>query len=349
MSSRRRSMFSTSDSDRMESRTSDFQKKCAFDYWNDFSAPPIPWKMNCTDPHSIFAPPKNPISILDPIFKNRKKRAQKAMTAEVDEEWVMVDFVDLGKVKDTMENKDSDRKSQRESSSQGQPDTVQSTSCRFRKATSYFVLTKDLRIKREALCDDTANQHLCDTVFHIGPDRRAYYGVSILFKIHSPQIAALFTNRDDGDSDHRPRSSQKYSVVLEDVMPLSFEFLRAFFYCLNPPLMGDNAADVLYAARKFGLSSLESAARDFCLNVCGVHDSLAVLPRVHELGYFDLSKEILDSNALFEEAKNMFRFKNLSNIDHRLLHGVLSTAAMAKVGANPAQGVNGTASDRQYV
>ena len=44
------------------------------------------------------APPKNPISILNP-FTKKPRRRRKGGALEDDEEWVMIDFVDLGKVK----------------------------------------------------------------------------------------------------------------------------------------------------------------------------------------------------------------------------------------------------------
>jgi len=290
-----------------------------------------------------------------------------------EEEWIMVDFVDLGRVKEKMEEQKSPEPLRRHGSAPSlrrrkarkPKEAEDEESCRQRKATSYFVLSKDLRIKREALCDDTNNAHFCDTTFLVGPDQRVYYGVSILFRIQTPSIAELWTrpnvhDHDDNeyesdymDSDvHRGYNSEYHHptvIVLEDIMPLCFEFLRAYFYCLNPPLCGDNAADVLYAAKKFGLPALASAARDFCLNVQGFHDSLAVLPRVHELGYYDLSQRILDDNELFEDARKMFQFKNLANIDHRLLDGVLTTAAMQKVGAVPRETLKGRIGDGQIV
>lgn len=347
---RKGSMFDKpGSSDRSCSQTSNLQKKWTFDYWSDFAAPPIPWDLKCTDPNSIFAPPKNPISILNP-FTKKPRRRRKGGALEDDEEWVMIDFVDLGKVKDKMdENKDSPEPLQRSRSASlisRKNRTKRSKSAEEsgpvnppKKATTYFCLSKELRMKREALCDDRTNAQFCDTTFHVGPDQRVYYGVSILFRIHTPSINELWTQSDDPGL-----------IVMEDIMPPCFEFLRAYFYCLNPPLCGINAADVLYAAKKFGLPALENAAYDFCLNVSGLHDSLAVLPRVHELGYYDLSQQILDNNELFEEARNMFQFKNLANIDHRLLDGVLTTAAMQKTGRGAAQGMKDRVGrQRQFV
>jgi len=210
-----------------------------------------------------------------------------------------------------------------DSDGEAQDDAQHGFTRKYRQCATYESLTRDLKMKRDALCNDAKNAPLCDCVCEVGAERQRFNVVSFLFAMVNANLAEVFAPR-------RDRASEV--IVLEDITPICFSFLREYFYCLNPDICADNAPDILYAAKKWNLTNLGDAAQAFILSAEGVNDSIAVISRCHELGFYELSLRILFENRNFEQAMEVFQFDKVSpdalrDMDHKLLTGVLTTAS----------------------
>jgi len=184
----------------------------------------------------------------------------------------------------------------------------------YKKCYSYPSLQNDLKVKIESLCDDSTNSDLCDATFEIGRDAKRFHVVAALFAIHSTELNQLLQENED------------QVIVIEDVTAECFEFLRQYFYCLNPVITVENVSYILYAAKKLRISSLIEATQQFILSVKGVDDLLLILSLLHALKLFEMCNEVIMQNKLNEDAAIVFNSRNLNLLPTELMIRLLKQA-----------------------
>lgn len=125
-------------------------------------------------------------------------------------------------------------------------------------------------------------------------------------------------------------------IVIDDVTADCFEFLRQYFYCLNPVITVENVSYILYAAKKLKISSLIEATQEFILAVKpvgqGVDDLLLILSILHALTLRDMCNQVILANKLNEDAAKVFHSRNLN---------MLPTELMIRVKCCPLYKLNG--------
>ena len=75
-------------------------------------------------------------------------------------------------------------------------------------------------------------QALCDATFQIGDKKQVFHVVAALFATHSEELNAML--RDNKDE----------VIVIEDITDVCFQFLRQYFYSLNPVMCLKNISDM---------------------------------------------------------------------------------------------------------
>lgn len=102
----------------------------------------------------------------------------------------------------------------------------------------YPSLEQDIQFKMQSLCNDASNSGLCDASFCIGVNKQMFHVVSALFAVHSTELDDLFRRHEDR------------TIMFEDITVDCFQFLRLYFYGLNPVIPLEDVSDILYAANK---------------------------------------------------------------------------------------------------
>jgi len=189
----------------------------------------------------------------------------------------------------------------------------------YKKCYNYPSLQNDLKTKIESLCDDSSNSDLCDATFRIGRNAKQFHVVAALFAIHSTELNLMLQENED------------QVIVIEDVTADCFEFLRQYFYCLNPVINVENVSYILYAARKLKISSLIEATQQFILAVKGVDDLLLILSLLHALTLRDMCNEVIMANKLNEDAAKVFHSRNLNLLPTELMIRLLQQATFQTV------------------
>lgn len=184
----------------------------------------------------------------------------------------------------------------------------------YKKCYSYPSLQNDLKCKIESLCDDSANSDLCDATFEIGRQAKRFHVVAALFAIHSTELNQML------------QENEEQVIVIEDVTAECFEFLRQYFYCLNPVITVDNVSYILYAAKKLKISSLIEATEEFILAVKGVDDLLLILSLLHALKLLEMCNRVILANKLNEDAAKVFHSRNLNMLPTELMIRLLKQA-----------------------
>jgi len=190
-----------------------------------------------------------------------------------------------------------------------------------KKCYSYRSLQNDLKQALESLCDDSTNSDLCDATFEIGRRCRRFNVVAALFAIHSTELNRMLQEKEE---------EEDRVIVVDDITEECFEFLRLYFYCLNPAITVQNVSYILYAAKKLKIGALIEAAKEFILAVKGVDDLLLILSLLHALKLMEMCNEVIVVNKLNEDAAKVFHSENLNLLPTELMILLLKQATFPK-------------------
>ena len=86
---------------------------------------------------------------------------------------------------------------------------------------------------------------LCDTLFIIGNEynKQGFRGIAALFAAHSAVLKSMLFGG--------MQESSNKEVVIADITPSAFEFIKCCCYASNAELKVTDYVDVLYAAKKY--------------------------------------------------------------------------------------------------
>lgn len=163
--------------------------------------------------------------------------------------------------------------------------------------------------RMKSLCNDSNDQAqaLCDATFQIGENKQVFHVVAALFATHSETLNALL--RDNRDE----------VIVIEDVTSVCFQFLRQYFYSLNPVICLANISDILYAADKLGTNALLETGKRFISEVTGINDLLLILSELHARRLYAEVDRQISNRKLFEDAATVFGCENYKTLPTELM------------------------------
>ena len=117
----------------------------------------------------------------------------------------------------------------------------------------------------------------------------------------------MFESRADNNSNIR-------LCIIDDISPDTFEFLREYFYNLDPKMNNFNAVEIVYASTKYLLPSLQHPCSKF---INGLYDTqtgtnkldiyscwLPMMVQLYNIGFHDMSISLLNKSLhLYQDAK----------------------------------------------
>ena len=135
------------------------------------------------------------------------------------------------------------------------------------------------------------NSQLDNVTFIVGPDKEKIPGNRTVFALQSPVLQAmLFGNMIEAKSDE---------IVISDITPQSFKFLKDLFYGNEKDLNVDVVCGVLYACKKYLLIDLECECYKFIENVSDLNDWWKLM----QSQTLNTSKDIDMTDALIRKSK----------------------------------------------
>ena len=142
------------------------------------------------------------------------------------------------------------------------------------------------------LCANLINNSQVDNViFVVCPAKEKIAGNRTIFGLQSPVLQAmLFGNMMDAKSDE---------IIISDVTPQAFKFLKDLFYGNEKDLSVDIVCDVLYACKKYLLIDLECECYKFIENINNLNDWWKLM----QLQTVVTSKDIDMTDALIRKCK----------------------------------------------
>ena len=90
-------------------------------------------------------------------------------------------------------------------------------------------------------CESSKN----DVIFVVGNESTEIYGIRELFSKHSEVFSTMFLDK-----------SCNKQVIIPDVSPKVFKWLKSYVYGYNPSLTPENVIDITLMSDKFGIKSL---------------------------------------------------------------------------------------------
>jgi len=178
-----------------------------------------------------------------------------------------------------------------------------------KKAYHYKALEKDVTDRMRSLCDDSSEQAqaLCDATFQIGENKQVFHVVAALFATHSEELNAML------------RDNKGEVIAIEDITSVCFQFLRQYFYSLNPVICLSNISDILYAADKLGTNALLETGKRFISEVSGINDLLLIISELHARGLYAEVDRQISNRKLFEDATTVFGCENYKTLPTELM------------------------------
>ena len=180
-----------------------------------------------------------------------------------------------------------------------------------KKCMAYQSLEVDITSKMKALCNASSNQSLSDATFELGTKKQVFHVVAALFAIHSSSLDEILKNHKEEDE----------SIVFEDITPDCFQFMRQYFYSLNPIISLKNISDIFYAADKLKIVHLIEAAKQFISEIAGINDLVLVLSQLFARKLYAECDRIIASRRLFEDqsAIEVLKSENLKTLPTELM------------------------------
>lgn len=178
----------------------------------------------------------------------------------------------------------------------------------------YPSLESDIKFKMQSLCNDSTNKSLCDATIEIGKNRQIFHIVSALFAVHSTELDDLL------------KSNRNKLISFEDLTPDCFQFLRLYFYGLNPVIPLQLVSDILYAANKLKINPLADAVVQYIKSLTDIDDLVLVLSLLHQHSFHELINTLISMNNLFEDSGRVFYSDNLNLLSPALMIRFLESA-----------------------
>ena len=129
----------------------------------------------------------------------------------------------------------------------------------------------------------TRDKELSDVIFQVGPlnNYELIYGIRSLFAVQSPVFRSMLI----GERFIESIKQHNNRVIISDVTPESFKYLRNTFYSVKQSLKPSIVVDVLYLSQKYLVSSLEMKCLNYIKEIKGLKSFAIILKKFETQNY----------------------------------------------------------------
>ena len=152
-----------------------------------------------------------------------------------------------------------------------------------------------------------------DVTFLIGKEKEAIKGVRCVFALQSPVFKAMLY----GHMMESNASNNDEPIVIDDVSPGAFKFIKDAFYLRNPAITNDIVLNLLYASKKYLLLDTEIECYKFIESLNNLQDWWNIIlnyDRTDDICMYDAlirkSKLVINnSDRIIKNETNIFKLK----------------------------------------